>query len=98
LPEWRAGEGPADAWEIVYVDHFGNLFSGVRAGSLNSSALPRLELNGHPLSWAKTYSEVPLGTALCYINSIGLLEIGVNQGHAASLLQAGIGSPLSLLV
>jgi len=98
LEEWKPAPVQADIWEIIYVDHYGNLFTGVRAASLDFSALPRLALNGHELAWVQTYSDVPAGTAVCYTNAIGLLEIGVNQGHAAHLLKAGVGSRLSLLV
>lgn len=97
LPGWAAPARPADCWEVIYVDHFGNLFTGVRAAGLEGSERPRLALNGQALAWADTYGDVPPGTALCYANSIGLLEIGVNQGHAASRLGAAIGTPVQRL-
>ncbi len=83
---------PADCWEIVYVDHYGNLFSGLRASQLAPSA--RLQLNGRSLYRAATFSDVAEGSGFWYENSIGLVEITVNQGRADTVFQAGIGTDI----
>ncbi len=44
-----------------------------------------------------TYGAVPPGARTALIGSAGQLEIGVNQGHAASVLGAAIGDPVTLV-
>ncbi len=84
---------PADVWSIIYIDHYGNLYTGVRLQHISSQGM--LELHGQTLSQARTYSEVPEKTPFFYQNSIGLLEIAVNQGHAAHFFNAQIGDEVS---
>lgn len=44
-----------------------------------------------------TYGAVPPGALTALIGSAGQLEIGVNQGHAASVLGAASGDPVTLV-
>jgi len=85
FPDW-----PDDLAAVVYVDHFGNLATGIRAGTLPESAV--LRLAGRPLRRARTYAEVPKGAAFWYDNSNNLVEIAVNCGRAAEVLAAGVGT------
>jgi len=71
---------PQDYWHIVYIDHFGNAMTGIRAGFL-----PRersLVVRGHNFGYARTYSDVPPGQGFWYENANGLVEIAINQGRA----------------
>lgn len=88
-PDW-----PDDLAEIIYIDHFGNAITGLRASTFPETAL--LEIAGYQLSAARTFSDVAPGTAIWYENSNGLVEIAVNQGRADELGLA-IGSPLAIL-
>jgi hypothetical protein len=45
---------------------------------------------------ARTFSEVPAGTFLCYENANGLMEIAANQGRAADRLGLEPGSPVAI--
>lgn len=81
---------PEDLPAIVYVDRFGNGMTGLRAAVVDSKAV--LLCNGHRLSWARTFSAVPVGTAFWYENANGLVEIAVNQGRAAEALGLKIGT------
>lgn len=89
FPGW-----PDDLAEVVYVDHFGNLATGIRAGVLPDGAV--LRLGGRRLRRAATYSDVPAGEAFWYDNSNGLVEVAVNCGRAADVLGAGIGSVITI--
>jgi S-adenosylmethionine hydrolase len=84
----------ADLPEIIYVDHYGNAWTGLRA----SAAAPtrRLDAAGHVLPHARVFGEMPVGTPFWYENSSGLIEIAVNHGSAAQALGLGIGSPVTL--
>lgn len=85
---------PDDLNEIIYIDHFGNCMTGVRAGSFNKQLVLRVDhqeiVNGN------TFSDVKKNKALWYENSNGLIEIAVNQGNAAELLELKIGSHILL--
>jgi S-adenosylmethionine hydrolase len=74
-PDW-----PDDLAEIVYVDHYGNAMTGLRAAMLPPEA--QLAVAGRVLERASTFSDRPSGTAFWYENSNGLAEIAVNQGRA----------------
>jgi len=74
-PDW-----PDDLAEIVYVDHYGNAMTGLRASMLPPEAA--LAAAGRVLRRATTFSDRPSGTAFWYENSNGLAEIAVNQGRA----------------
>lgn len=84
---------PARALErVIYLDHYGNAFTGIPAAALPPTAV--LEVNGQRVEWAATFSAVPLGQPFWYANSIGLVEIAVNQGSAARTLGLTVGSPV----
>lgn len=84
-----------DLAEIIYVDHYGNALTGLRAASVAEDA--RLGVAGAVLARAGTFAEVPPGSAFWYENSLGLVEIAVNQGSAAAQLQLRPGAPVSVL-
>ncbi len=87
---------PDDLAEIVYVDHFGNAMTGVRAAMLPPGT--KLAVAGRVLERASTFSDRPSGTAFWYENSNGLAEIAVNQGRADRDLGLAIGSPVEIIV
>jgi S-adenosylmethionine hydrolase len=93
-----AWNGPGAAWpddlpEAVYTDGFGNVMSGLRASLLDAGA--RITAAGHVLRRARTFSEVAVGEAFWYENSIGLVEIAVNRGSAAEILDLKPGDPVN---
>ena len=88
----RFGAWPDDLPSVIYVDGYGNLITGLRAGSVPLDA--KVGLGGAALRRARTFGDVPSGTLMWYENSIGLVEIAVNQGNAAALLSASIGTPV----
>ena len=88
-PDW-----PDDLKSIIYIDHFGNAMTGIRAKTL--SATTRLEWCGNKFSYAKTFSSVESGAAFWYENANGLAEISINQGRADDLGLA-VGEPISIL-
>ena len=85
----RRKEWPDDLREIVYIDHYGNAMSGLRAAVLPRNA--KLVTAGRLLQHAGTFSDQPPGTAFWYENSNGLAEIAVNQGRADHELGLTIG-------
>jgi S-adenosyl-L-methionine hydrolase (adenosine-forming) len=91
----RCSEWPDDLAEIVYVDHYGNAMSGLRAAALDDDA--RLAVGGRVLERARTFADRAPGDAFWYENSNGLAEIAVNQGRADRVLGLGVGSAVSIV-
>lgn len=75
--------------KVVYVDHFGNLITGLRLHNLVSGA--ELSLGETVVTHARIFSEVPVGSLFWYENSSGLIEIAANQASAAVVCGAGVG-------
>jgi len=82
--------GAEDLAEIIYVDHYGNAMTGLRAGRVPRGG--KLVVNGEPVSRARVFSDVQEGQALWYENSQGLVEIAVNRGSAAEKLNLEQGT------
>ena len=80
--------------EIIYIDHYGNAFSGIAADQVGNDAL--LSVAGVEIGYARTFSDVTRGEPFWYRNSIGLVEIAVNQGRADLLLGLAIGEPFQV--
>lgn len=85
---------PDDLPEIVYVDHYGNGITGLRAGKLNSQKA--LRVGGETVKYARVFSEVSPGAAFWYENANGLAEIAVNRGSAAARFGLKPGDPIEI--
>lgn len=88
----RRLDWPDELARIVYIDHFGNATTGIRAAALAEKAV--LEILGRPLPRARTFGDVPQGSAFWYENANGLAEIAVNRGRADAVLGLSIGTPV----
>ncbi|RBP12278.1 hypothetical protein DFR50_114108 [Roseiarcus fermentans] len=88
-PDW-----PDDLAEVVYIDHYGNAMTGMRAAGLAGDA--KLVVGGRALDRARTFGDRPAGEAFWYENSSGLAEIAVNLGRADRALGLTIGAPVRI--
>jgi S-adenosylmethionine hydrolase len=87
---WSDRHGwPDDLPEIIYMDHFGNAMTGLRAETLKTD--PEITAAGRKLPSAATFSHMREGEPFWYVNSLGLVEIAVNRGSAADVLQLKVG-------
>lgn len=80
-------EGPAwpdDLAQILYIDHYGNGITGLRASSLSRNQ--RLKIRGQLLEHARFFADVPPKTIFWYENANGLIEVAANQDSAAARL------------
>ncbi len=92
-PAWslsRKAAWPDDLAEILYVDHYGNAITGLRA----QTPLSRLVIRGQALTPARTFSDRPQGEPFFYANSNGLWEIAAHCASAADRLGLQAGDPL----
>jgi S-adenosylmethionine hydrolase len=90
----RRAEWPDDLPAIIYHDHYGNAWTGLRASILSVGAV--VTAGGRNLGYARTFSDVPPGEAFWYENSSGLVEIAVNSGAASSLSGLAIGDIVTI--
>ena len=84
-PEW-----PDDLFRVLYIDHYGNAITGVRAALMPDEAL--LKIGEYLLPQARTFADVPRGVPFWYRNANGLVEIAVNQGRADRELGVRVGT------
>ena len=83
-PDW-----PEDLAEIVYLDHFGNAVTGLRAAGLGTSQC--IEVAGKRCEFRRTFGEAEPGEPFWYGNSNGLVEIALAEGSAVRVLGLATG-------
>lgn len=88
-PSW-----PDDLSEVVYVDHFGNLVTGLRAEGVPRMAT--LDVQSERCRYRRIFAEADPGQLFWYENSSGLVEIALNRGNAAADIGIHVGSPVQI--
>lgn len=88
--EFDAGELP----RVIYIDHYGNAWTGLRASSLGAHA--NLTVNSRMLMRRDAFHQAGKGEAFWYVNSNGLVEIAANRASAEATLGLKIGDPVKL--
>jgi hypothetical protein len=83
-----------DLMQVIYVDHFGNLITGLRASSIDAEQGLFISELGVPR--VRTFADVPAGSPLCYENANGLMEVADNQGRAEKYFNAAVGTKVAL--
>jgi S-adenosylmethionine hydrolase len=78
-----------DFKRIIYIDNYGNAMTAINAADVERNK--DLFVNGTTLHYARTFSEVPIGHAFWYCNSLGVIEIAVNCGSAVTQLNLELG-------
>lgn len=91
-------EGPAQlVGGVIYVDHFGNCISNIRAEHLAQFG-PIEDLyvvvQDRWLSIVQTYANVPEGAPLALLGSDGYLEVAVRNASASQRLGIALGSEI----
>lgn len=77
--------------EIIQVDNFGNLITNIRPENLKRGIKAIKIKDKKILTISQTFSDTPKGEFLAYWGSAGFLEIGVNCGSAAQVLNSRVG-------
>jgi S-adenosylmethionine hydrolase len=85
-------EWPDDYAHVIYIDHFGNAITGIRASTLDKRT--RISVNNNSLAYANTFSDVAVQEAFWYENANGLVEIAVNQCRADEMMGIKVGDPV----
>ena len=77
---------------VIYIDHYGNALTNIdqnlfRQFNKYASFSIQLRLRKYEIKQIhKTYNEVPGGEKLAIFNTMGNLEISINQGNASELM------------
>lgn len=95
VPALDVSIASGDLAEIIYVDHYGNAITGLRANTLPDATW--IEAAGQRFARARVFSDLPPGGACWYENSVGLVEIAVNRGSAAKQFGLCIGDAVKPL-
>jgi S-adenosyl-L-methionine hydrolase (adenosine-forming) len=85
--------GAGDLGEVIYVDHYGNAMTGLRAASVPREA--ELTVAERRLPYARVFSDAKDDGPFWYENSQGLVEIAVNRGSAALALALEVGTTVA---
>lgn len=89
MPGMDIDWGASDLAEVIYIDHYGNAITGLRAGAIDRTA--RLTVRGQSLHRAEVFALALANLPFWYVNSIGLVEIAYNQRSAADTLGIRVG-------
>jgi len=68
-----------DLAEVIYIDHYGNALTGMRAFNVPQDT--PLAVGAVRIPPARVFAEVPTGQAFWYENSVGLVEIDRRQSR-----------------
>lgn len=85
---------PDELAEVIYIDHYGNAMTGLRADKLSPTAI--ITIGGFSLAYGETFSSVPPGSGFWYANSCGLVELAVNSGRADAQLGLRLGTQVRI--
>jgi len=83
---------PVDLYECIYVDHYGNIYTGIKGDKIGRDAV--IKIGANKICFANTFSDVPPGKLFWYVNSCGLIEVAANLDRASEVLNMRVGDVL----
>lgn len=92
VEHWVEGGGPAERAQVIYIDGYGNVITGLRADDLAEDQAIRI--GGQSIGHRRVFGEAVPGELFWYRNSMGLLEVAANGASAAERLEVTLGSPV----
>jgi len=85
---------PALLYECIYIDHYGNIFTGISKADITSDSV--ITIGSKRITFARTFSDVSPGELFWYVNSCGLIEIAANMERASEKLKAQVGDAVTV--
>jgi S-adenosylmethionine hydrolase len=85
--------------EIVYIDHFGNLFTNIREHDLTGMPRNKLDIVVRSVTirgLSQNYASAGVGEFLAVVNSWDMLEIAVYKDNAQKRIGAKIGDKVEI--
>lgn len=86
--EFDAGDLP----RVIYIDHYGNAWTGIRVVPKDA----RVSAAGELFKHSESFGFVGKGEGCWFVNSVGLLELAVNRGSAAETFGLKVGDPVQV--
>jgi S-adenosyl-L-methionine hydrolase (adenosine-forming) len=83
-----------DLARVIYIDHFGNAWTGMRGTGLPKTA--RIIAGDGEFKHAESFGFVGKGEGFWFVNSVGLVELAINRGSAAEKLGLTVGDVLQV--
>lgn len=93
--ELRLRLGADDLSEIIYIDHYGNALTGLRARGVLHGAI--IAVRGLRISYARVFADAPAGRPFWYENSIGVVELAMNGDNVAQRIGLRVGDGVNLV-
>jgi S-adenosyl-L-methionine hydrolase (adenosine-forming) len=82
--------------KVIAVDRFGNLVTDLPGNRL--PGVVRVLVGETSVPVGETYGDVDPGDPLALVNSDARVEVAVRDGSAARILEAGVGTPVTLRI
>lgn len=84
--------GGEDRAAVIYIDHYGNAMTGLRAARRTRNARSaRLSVGRRRLAFARVFEAAPRSGAFWTVNSLGMIEIAAQRASAARRLGLKVG-------
>ena len=88
-------EWPAELAEIIYIDHYGNVMTGINGAQVSANTVFRV--NEAEFEFQKTFQNKGRDKPFWYVNSIGLIEFAHYGQSIAGLYHFNVGDRVSLV-
>ena len=85
---------PEELLEIIYIDHYGNAMTGIRASQLSHNAT--VKIKDREVHYAHTFADAKENDLFWYENSLGLVELSVKDNHISIILGLKLGDNVSI--
>jgi len=88
--------------EVIFVDNFGNCITNITQSELGNATIGSLfnvmaDDSGFEMTFGTTYSSVPVGENVCFINGSVRLEMSVNYGDLSGKYNIHAGTKVALI-
>lgn len=80
---------------VIYVDHYGNAWTGLQGDNISKSS--RITAKSARFEHSESFGFVGRGEGFWFVNSVGLVELAVNRGHAAQKFGLAVGDNVQIL-
>ena len=88
--------------EVVFIDDFGNIITNINRSLVQSKLIAgnmftiTIKEKTVQIPYHQTYGFLPQGQLLLTIGSMNLVEIAINQGNAAKVLDISVRDPIRI--
>ena len=94
IAKLNAGFDSEDLPSVIYLDHFGNAWTGIRGAAIPHNT--RITVKNSHFEHSESFGFVGRGEGFWFVNSVGLIELAINRGNAAQQFGLAVGDPVRL--